>query len=172
MDDILDKLETTLEALDRAMTNSQQTATIVSGVLEPILTRIDKIVVAAGTASDEGKNTSAVALDELLKLRKDVMMQIVSAQQPLLTQSGQKSGLAAAVAAIKESEEQLPESTQTDQTSDGLERTKKRIQDGDLKFDRPRKSGARPETLKNIRQAQEEITKEKVRDTLFAPKDI
>ena len=170
MSDVMNKLERTSEVLDINIKKTRESGTIVAEALSPVLSRVERIIVSAATAHSEGKVMGIVVMDELMKLKNDLTMRIISEQQSLLTLSGQKSGIEAAITAMKqEQEEQDQALVQEELDKRSVQRTKDRIETGDLKIEGPRATGSRPEALKNVRKAQEEIAKEgaEIRDTMF-----
>lgn len=166
MDSPTDALNNTLTALNTQIEKSSNSYTIVSSCLTPVMTRIDKILTAIALAPHQEKDTITVCVDELSKLRGDLMATLSSEQGALRAIAGQRSGINAAIEYLESFhnfEEEEEERKNIEEES--VQRTKERIQSGDLKLDRPRSLGDRPETLKNVRKAQQEIKEEEASET-------
>ncbi len=145
MSETLEKIKDTMDGLDRQIEAQSTKMSVIANCLNPVIARIDKIIAGIVAAHENEKSPSSVCVDELLKLRNDLMATLITSQSNLATIAGQRSGLEAAKTLLDEDA--------------AVQRTKERIETGDLDLDRPRSLGERPESLKNVRTAQEEIKK-------------
>ena len=168
MDDIVETLQKTSSALGQAIEEKAKTTNGLSSALQPIIARLDKIVMAIASAHSEDKIPAVVCVDEVTKLRKDLTAALIEQFNGYSTLVGQKAGIEASFNAISGSNKvQERESLE----SENVQRTKERIESGDLNLDRPRSIVSRPETLKNVRKAQEQITEENRKPTMFNTTD-
>ena len=165
MDNPTDALNNTLAALDDQIEKASNNYTLVSSCLTPIMTRVDKILTSIALAPHQEKDTITVCVDELSKLRGDLMATLTAEQGALRALAGQRSGLNAATEYLnKFSAFEAEEEDRKIREEANVQRTKERIESGDLNLDRPRTLGSRPETLKNVRKAQQEIKEEELQE--------
>lgn len=166
MDTPADALNNTLTALDDQIEKASNNYTLVSSCLTPVMTRVDKILTAITLAPHQQKDAVTVCVDELTKLRVDLMATLTSEQGTLRALAGQRSGINAATEYLDRFESfTKEEEDKISREEVNVQRTKERIESGDLNLDRPRTLGSRPETLKNIRKAQQEIKEEEQQES-------
>lgn len=160
MEDKINALKRAMVSLDNQIVSKRTTNETLSGAIITINTRLDKIVASVASAREEAKIPTIVCVDEINKLKGDLTTTMVADNGQLMTLLGQRSGLEAAISFLeKESIEAAKEEESARTAELNVQRTKERLESGDLNLDRPRSLGSRPESLKNIRKAQEEISK-------------
>ena len=154
-------LKKSSQSLQEQISSSQGVVENVTAVVNAVIVQIDRAILSIATALEEEKSPTSVAVEELLNLRAGLVSKLVSDQNSIATVAGQKSGIDAALQYMTEfAEKEKEKNAQLERQDQHVQRTKERIESGDLNLDRPRKLGDRPETLKNIRRAQEEIREE------------
>ena len=135
MEEIDVALKRASENLQAQIDNTQDVFNSSVSLINSVIAQIDKIVTSIAVAHSQEKDPTAVAVDEMLKLRNSLVSKLFADQNAVTTAAGQKSGLDAALQYMTEfAKDQKDRSDRLERESQHVQRTKERIESGDLRL--------------------------------------